>query len=125
MSGKKRKLSADDLRACKRIRTSSSKHFVCEAWTLELMRLVDDIVPIAVIILEFSCGDWISCHNCGEVIDLVTASRECPLPGHGMESYCDECVWPGTFSYWKLTKGNVAMSEYLFDTESEGDDNQV
>ena len=122
MSSKKRKLYADDPRAYKRIKTNSSKDLPCEALTKELMRLVDYIVPIAKIILEFSRGEWVSCHDCGEVIDLVTANRECPLPGYRMESYCDECVPPGTFSYWKLAKGNDEMSEYLFDTGSEGDD---
>ena len=119
MSGKKRKSSAGDSRSRKRFKIDSPKGFPCEAWILELMRQVDDIVPIAKIILDFSRGDWVSCHECGEVIDLVTANRESPLPGYRMESYCDECIPNGTFSHWKLIKENAEMSEYLFDTESE------
>ena len=122
MSGKKRKLAAEDPMNCKRIKATCSKDFPCEAWTMELMRMVEDIEPIAKIILEFSSGDWVSCYKCSETIDLVSANRESPSPGFGKESFCDGCVWEGTFSYWKLHKKNADITEYLFDAENEEDD---
>ena len=122
MSGIKRKWIAKDQANGKRKRLSSSKDHELEHQVIRAVREAHNVELLSVIaqeILSFGSGDWTTCSGCGELIDIIHSNWESPGACYGLEAYCDDCVWPGTFSYWRIHIRNEQDIEYVFTDEAD------